>query len=47
MFKILLNLLSLNAPRTLSKIDDIAAVVAGVDEDCVHFLLRQMMVWMV
>ena len=28
-------MLSLNASRTLSKIDDIAAVVAGVDEDYV------------
>ena len=50
MFKFFLNLISLNVSRTLSKIDDIAVVVVGVDEDRGHSylgLVSLMMVWVV
>ena len=33
MFKIWLNMMSLKASRTSSKIDDISRVLAGVDDD--------------
>ena len=34
MFKTWLKLLSLKASRTVSKIDDVTGIVAGVDEEC-------------